>query len=708
METKGITLQNRDKTKIYLPQTNAVLVLTETGNVQEALDSLQTQVNNALNRFKSVFETVSALETAHPTGEAGDWAIVDSEGENAQKYMWDDTDSSWILMGAYSGVETVNGKSGIVTLVGSDIDSTLSIDGSASTQTITQWLQSLKDDLDNLDATQINAIINEETKSVQEFLQDLKDTSFETIIDLKDETNFQPYLETGKKQVFKIKEGATGYPIKTVYASGLNYLIEIPTGSANPSLKKGYSPFIYEVWIHNSSLGYAIKMSSDAYGFDNGDNIKLEVTTSGTYSENERLKISLTDAFIQRITDLENNKVEQGEIDTSITNHNTDETSHTDIRNILENNTTDIYVDGNRADTYTANGSYNYPFKTINEAIAVANNKDTIKVKTATYTEDCVFPAGVSLKGDKLVGTIISGDVTFESGGTPITILNIDFTGDSKTVTINGTAVVRDSYSYNPIVIGGHVTTNNFDINTSDDVPAITVDTTGHLTFTSGGITTTLNRAIHHITGSLVLSNAQLQTSDATKEVLYSEGGTVKINFSSFINAGGGVAVDTTNNDAIAANPNVISSLRASGNVNITGGNVDLVGVIKFVVIGELNYSTQPNFISADNVAYDSSKTVKEEVDNKADISDLPKEETLTLLSANWDTNEYTFDLTGTDLEDLDGYLFTLNYILASRDDFITADIYIKSVSLNQIVFGCTTEPTEDIDVKIIYQKAGE
>ena len=332
---------------IVLPQTNAVLVLTESGNVQEALTSLTQQVNIALNRYVGSYESLEALNIAHPAGESGQWAIVDIESKNPKRYDWDDTDNEWSLTGGINGIQLVNGKSGdSVTLVGSDINATISVEETPTTKTLTQWLQSLKNDLNSLTADNINATVNEETKSVNDFLQNLHDSSFETIIDLKEETNFIPFLESGKKQAFIIKSGTTGYPFKTVFAFGLSYLIQIPAGSADPSKKKGYTPYYYEIWIHNSSLGYALLQSSDAYGFDNSEDIKLEVTTSGTFSQNERLKISLSDSFLTRITNLETNKVEQGDIDTSINNHNTDGTSHSDIREQI--------------DTSVLNGTLNY------------------------------------------------------------------------------------------------------------------------------------------------------------------------------------------------------------------------------------------------------------------------------------------------------------------------------------------------------------
>lgn len=64
-------------------------------------------------------------------------------------------------------------------------------------------------------------------------------------------------------------------------------------------------------------------------------------------------------------------------------------------------NTTDIWVDGNRVDSYTANGSNAYPFKTLSAAITYINTLSyagyTIRLASATYTEGggVTFPAKI-------------------------------------------------------------------------------------------------------------------------------------------------------------------------------------------------------------------------------------------------------------------------------------------------------------------------
>ena len=49
------------------------------------------------------FISVAALESAHPTATAGDWAIVDPVGVDASKYIWDVDSAAWVQSGNVAG-----------------------------------------------------------------------------------------------------------------------------------------------------------------------------------------------------------------------------------------------------------------------------------------------------------------------------------------------------------------------------------------------------------------------------------------------------------------------------------------------------------------------------------------------------------------------------------------------------------------------------
>ncbi len=55
------------------------------------------------DRYQGVYASLSALQTAKPTGAAGDYATVDTgSGNNAQLALWDANDGDWVLAGSVS------------------------------------------------------------------------------------------------------------------------------------------------------------------------------------------------------------------------------------------------------------------------------------------------------------------------------------------------------------------------------------------------------------------------------------------------------------------------------------------------------------------------------------------------------------------------------------------------------------------------------
>lgn len=62
--------------------------------------SFTTAEETLVNHFKGTYADATALDTAHPTGADGDYAIV--QGSSASLYAWDTTSSSWITAGGIS------------------------------------------------------------------------------------------------------------------------------------------------------------------------------------------------------------------------------------------------------------------------------------------------------------------------------------------------------------------------------------------------------------------------------------------------------------------------------------------------------------------------------------------------------------------------------------------------------------------------------
>lgn len=64
------------------------------------------------------FDTLQDLQTAYPTGEAGDWAIV---AESDTVYIWDETQQAWVDTDRKGQVTSVNNQTGDVTIGINDI-----------------------------------------------------------------------------------------------------------------------------------------------------------------------------------------------------------------------------------------------------------------------------------------------------------------------------------------------------------------------------------------------------------------------------------------------------------------------------------------------------------------------------------------------------------------------------------------------------------
>lgn len=119
-------------------------------------------------------------------------------------------------------------------------------------------------------------------------------------------------------------------------------------------------------------------------------------------------------------------------------------------------NTTDIYIDGNRTDSYTANGSMDFPFKTIASAVTALSSITTpiaIHLAPATYTES----GDITLPNVPIV--VYGNNATIINTGHTITIPNPYFIRYNLFTTSN---VVYDNFQTGArcLVFGGGITGN--------------------------------------------------------------------------------------------------------------------------------------------------------------------------------------------------------------------------------------------------------
>ena len=114
-----------------------------------------------------------------------------------------------------------------------------------------------------------------------------------------------------------------------------------------------------------------------------------------------------------------------------------------------------LYVDGNRTDVVTADGSESLPFATIAAATAVATTGMLIKVMHGTYAENVVLPDGVSIEGYASNKTIINGNLT-TTASSNMSIRYIQVIGNN-TVTLNSPTELIDDFITGAVIVNNVV-----------------------------------------------------------------------------------------------------------------------------------------------------------------------------------------------------------------------------------------------------------
>ncbi|MFW6242544.1 MAG: DUF1565 domain-containing protein [bacterium] len=271
------------------------------------------------------------------------------------------------------------------------------------------------------------------------------------------------------------------------------------------------------------------------------------------------------------------------------------------------NPTNTIYVDSNRSDTYTENGSISKPYKTLTVALNNVSEGDILLVSRGIYDEDIIVPNGVSIINPSLNQVRINGNVVFNGTGNPMKVQGVVFGGTGNTVTFNGTVVVLDSYSTSPVVIGsgGHFTSFNFNIrmNEVNDV-AFTSNTTLDVlifggTIESSGIVSSLIQNA----GSLRLNTCEVLSDNLSYPAMEVTGGTSAIISSKLVNSSGGPSLDLSQSDGDQQSPNMLSGVYSVGDI-ICSTKTTVVNGIEFMM-GDIS-GTDLQYMSSNYIKNDS------------------------------------------------------------------------------------------------------
>lgn len=241
-----------------------------------------------------------------------------------------------------------------------------------------------------------------------------------------------------------------------------------------------------------------------------------------------------------------------------------------------------LFVDGARTDTYVADGSKTKPFKTLVAAAAAASAGDVIVATPGTYADDVTIPGGVSLVGYSDASVVTTGDVTFEAGSPSRSIYGIVFHGTDKTLTLNGTCNIKGSYSKSKVVCGATaaIYAVAFPVKCEEtDADAITFGGVYLRLFDSEVEATGDASAIVQTAGQFIGNTVHAKNEAAANATILSTGGTVGLSSSIVANAGGGEAINVSDNDGEAINPNGLNGIIAAGNI-VCGTKHTVRGVI--------------------------------------------------------------------------------------------------------------------------------
>jgi hypothetical protein len=101
------------------PTANGLDVLTTTTDGKLAIRTVVAGGGGGGDQHNlGYYATQAALEEAHPTAEAGDWAIV---GSTDTVWIWDEDNSEWVDSDQKGQVTSVNNMTGAVTLGINDV-----------------------------------------------------------------------------------------------------------------------------------------------------------------------------------------------------------------------------------------------------------------------------------------------------------------------------------------------------------------------------------------------------------------------------------------------------------------------------------------------------------------------------------------------------------------------------------------------------------
>jgi len=211
-----------------------------------------------------------------------------------------------------------------------------------------------------------------------------------------------------------------------------------------------------------------------------------------------------------------------------------------------------FWVDVNRVDDYVATGTTNKPFKTLAAVASIVGAGDVIQLNPGTYDgASLIIPDQVSVMGSN--NTIIENSITFGSDSTSTVVLEKIKFGNAGDVVINNISTMKSLKFDGSLFINNDSVGYDIDINTNVSKSALKVN--GNVTLELATVNHNSDQlSLEHIGGKLAFATSKV-TGNRAGYIAESSAGNVETDFTSFINAGSGKALNL-NNGATALSPN--------------------------------------------------------------------------------------------------------------------------------------------------------
>jgi len=241
--------------------------------------------------------------------------------------------------------------------------------------------------------------------------------------------------------------------------------------------------------------------------------------------------------------------------------------------------TTTLYVDVNRVDTYTANGSISYPYKTISAAVTAGNAlvmAYSLEIAAGTYTDASVSTIAYPcvIHGNQSTYTVGSGGGTLTLSNT-FSIYGLNLVGNlaqTNTTQANFTAIQNCNIYGNLTLSGSFSTFQSHVFGNGSANSLITVNSTAMATFSNTILGTQTASCYARIvnSGYLLLLDTILYANDSTYYAVTSSAVGSTMSLSAFIvnNAGTGGGVNCANSATTLQNEIVNTEVFINGTTN--------------------------------------------------------------------------------------------------------------------------------------------